>query len=73
VSYNFGCRALHNLPWLSSVNCNQVHCNNIPTLEALLKKCVGLPVSSTIKEVQQYMVARFDAVRLFLLVFALIL
>ena len=38
VSYNFGCRALHNLPWLSSVNSHQVHCNNIPTSEALLKK-----------------------------------
>jgi len=73
VSYNFGCRALHNLPWLLSVNSNQVHCNNIPTIEALLKKCVGLPVSWTIQEVQQCMVARFDAGRLFLLVFVLVL
>jgi len=37
------------------------------------KKCVGLPVSWTIQEVQQCMVARFDAVRFFLLVFVLIL
>jgi len=38
VSYNFGCTALRNLPWLTSVNSHQVHCNNIPTLEALFKK-----------------------------------
>jgi len=37
------------------------------------KKCVGLPVSWTIQEVQQCMVARFDAVRLCIPVFIRIL
>jgi len=37
VGYNFGCRALYNLPWRASVNSHQVQ-NNIPTFEALLRK-----------------------------------
>jgi len=37
VGYNFGCRALYNLPWRASVNSHQVQCN-IPTFEALLHK-----------------------------------
>ena len=37
VAYNFGCRALCNLPWRASVSSNQVQCN-IPTFEALLRK-----------------------------------
>jgi len=37
VVYNFGCRALHNLPWRASVSSHQVQCN-IPTFEALLRK-----------------------------------
>ena len=37
VAYNFGCRALHNLPWRASVSSHQVHCD-IPTFEALLRK-----------------------------------
>jgi len=37
VAYNFGCRALHNLPWRASVSSHQVQCN-IPTFEALLRK-----------------------------------
>ena len=37
VAYNFGCRALYNLPWRASVSCHQVQCN-IPTFEALLRK-----------------------------------
>ena len=37
VAYNFGCRALYNLPWRASVNTHQVICN-IPTFEALLRK-----------------------------------
>jgi len=37
VTYNFGCRALYNLPWRASVSSHQVQ-NNIPTFEALLRK-----------------------------------
>ena len=37
VAYNFGCRALYNLPWRASVSSHQVQCN-IPTFEALLRK-----------------------------------
>ena len=37
VAYNFGCRALYNLPWRASVSTHQVQCN-IPTFEALLRK-----------------------------------
>jgi len=37
VTYNFGCRALYNLPWRASVTSHQVQCN-IPTFEALLQK-----------------------------------
>jgi len=37
VAYNFGCRALYNLPWRASVSSHQVQCN-IPTFEALLQK-----------------------------------
>jgi len=37
IAYNFGCRALYNLPWRASVSSHQVQCN-IPTLEALLRK-----------------------------------
>jgi len=39
VAYNFGCRALYNLPWRTSVSGHQVQCN-IPTFEALLRKNV---------------------------------
>ena len=35
VAHNFGCRALYNLPWRTSVSSHQVQCN-IPTFEALL-------------------------------------
>jgi len=37
VAYNFGCRALYNLPWRASVSSHQVQCN-ITTFEALLRK-----------------------------------
>jgi len=37
AAYNFGCRALYNLPWRASVSTHQVWCN-IPTFEALLRK-----------------------------------
>ena len=37
VAYNFGCRALYNLPWRASFSSHQVQCN-IPTFEALLRK-----------------------------------
>jgi len=37
VTYNFGCRALCNLPWRASVSSHQVQCN-IPTFEAVLRK-----------------------------------
>ena len=37
VAYNFGCRALYNLPWIVSVSSYQVQCS-IPTVEALLRK-----------------------------------
>ena len=37
VAYNFGCRALYNLPWRASVSSHQVQCN-IPTFEAVFKK-----------------------------------
>ena len=37
VAYNFGCRALYNLPWRVSVSCHQFQCD-IPTFEVLLRK-----------------------------------
>ena len=37
VAYDFGCKALYNLPWRASVSGHQVQCS-IPTLEALLRK-----------------------------------
>ena len=37
VAYDFGCRALCNLPWRASVSTHQVQCN-IRTFEALLWK-----------------------------------
>jgi len=37
VAYNFGCRALYNLPWRGSVSSHQIQ-RNIPTFEALLRK-----------------------------------
>ena len=37
MAYNFGCRALYNLPWRASVSSHQVQCN-IPAFEALLRK-----------------------------------
>jgi len=37
VAYNFGCRALYNLPWRASVSSHPVQWN-IPTVEALLRK-----------------------------------
>ena len=30
VAYNFGCRALYNLPWRASVSSHQVQCNILP-------------------------------------------
>ena len=36
VAYNFGCRALYNLPWKASVSSHQVP-YNIPTFKALLR------------------------------------
>jgi len=41
MAYNFGCRALYNLPWRASVSRHQVQCN-IPPFEALLRKNVYL-------------------------------
>jgi len=37
VAYNFGCRALYNLPWRASASSHQIQCN-IRTFEALLRK-----------------------------------
>jgi len=54
VAYNFGCRALHNLPWRASVSRHQVQCN-IPTFEALLRKTCSLPVSRKMQKVEQRM------------------
>jgi len=70
AAYNFGCRALYNLPWRASVSSYQFPCN-IPTFDTLLKKCVS--VSWTMQRVQQRMVARFAAVRLFIPVLVLII
>jgi len=64
AAYNFGCRALYNLPGRASVSSYQVQCN-IPTFEALLKKWKNVYVSWTMQRVQQCMVARFAAVRFF--------
>jgi len=41
VAYNFGFRALHNLPWRASVSSHQAR-RNIPTFEKLLWKSVYL-------------------------------
>ena len=54
VAYNFGCRALYNLPWRASVSRHQVQCN-IPTFEALLRKTCSLPVSRKMQKVEQRM------------------
>ena len=69
AAYNFGGSALYNLPWRASASSYQFPCN-IPTFETLLKKCVS--VSWTMQRVQQRMVARFAAVRLFIPVLVLI-
>ena len=37
VAYNFGCRALHNLPWRASFSSHQVKCN-IPILRPYCEK-----------------------------------
>ena len=37
VAYNFGCRALYNMPWRANVSSYQVQCNMLP-FEALLQK-----------------------------------
>jgi len=37
VAYNFGCRALHNLPWRASFSSHQVQCN-IPILRPYCEK-----------------------------------
>jgi len=37
VAYNFGCRALQNLPWRASVSSHQVQCN-IPILSPYCEK-----------------------------------
>ena len=37
VAYNFGCRALYNLPWRASVSSHQVQCNNVTFLPLLRK------------------------------------
>jgi len=50
VAYNFGCRALYNMPWRASVSSHQVQWN-IPTFEACFKKYVGLPVSAKMQKV----------------------
>jgi len=41
VAYNFGCKALYNLPWRASVSSHQVQCN-ISTFETLLRKSMYL-------------------------------
>jgi len=39
VAYNFGCRALYNLPWRASVTVSSHQVQyNVPTFEALLRK-----------------------------------
>jgi len=45
VAYDFGCKALYNLPWKGSVSSHQVQCN-IPTFEALLWKYTYLFLES---------------------------
>jgi len=73
AAYNFGCRALYNLPWRASISSYQVQCN-IPTFEALLKNVyLFLERCKKSNKVQQCMVAHFDAVRLFIPVLVLIL
>ena len=37
LAYNFGCRALYNLPWRASVSSHQVQCNNVTFLPLLRK------------------------------------
>jgi len=61
VAYNFGCRALYNLPWRASVSSHD-SCN-IPTFEALLRKNMHLFLERC-KRSNNVMVACFDAVRL---------
>ena len=71
VAYNFGCRALYNLPWRASVivMTHHVQCN-IPTFEALLRKNVHLFLERY-RRSNNVMVACFDAIRLFIFVLIL--
>ena len=64
VAYNFGCRALYNLPRRASVSSHQVQCN-IPTFEALLREYKYLFVERCRKSNNLWLRA---AVRLFVLV-----
>ena len=65
VAYNFGCRALSNLPWRarSVVMTHQVQ-YNIPAFEAVLRKNMHLFLERC--RSNNVMVACFDAVRLFI-------
>jgi len=65
VAYNYGCRALYNLPWRASVSSHQIPCN-IPTFEARLRKHTYLFLESCRKS--NIWFACFDAVRLLVFV-----
>ena len=68
VAHNFGCKALHKLPWRASVSSHQVQCN-IHILRPYCEKIYTTFLNDV--EILTTCVARFGAVRL--LVFVLIL
>ena len=64
VAYNFGCRALYNLPRRASVSGHQVHCR-IPTFDALLRKQVYLFLERCKKSNNAWVQALIQSVCLF--------
>jgi len=66
VAYNFGCRALNNLPWRVLVVMTHQVQYNILTFEAVLRKNMHLFLERR-RRSNNVMVAWFDAVRLFII------
>jgi len=69
VAYDFGCRALYNLPWRVSVSSQHIQCN-MPTFKALLRKNIYLFFKRYTKP-NNVQLHGFDTVRLFIFVLIL--
>jgi len=66
VAYNFGCRALYNLPWRACVNTHDSSGSmEHPTFEAVLRKNMHLFLERC-RRSNKVIVGCFDAVRLFM-------